>query len=115
MLTANVQCYASGVMSAREALIREILKQPEPLLRELRNYLAFLVERGQHGPNGAPPQPGPPVIPRDPRAPLRRTRSTARHNSPSRSARIGDGLPPRYQRLDFQSQRDCVFHRSALD
>ena len=31
-------------MSMREILIQEILKQPEPLLRELQHYLAFLVE-----------------------------------------------------------------------
>lgn len=34
-------------MSAREALIQEIQKQPEPLLQELRHYLAFLVEQYQ--------------------------------------------------------------------
>jgi hypothetical protein len=31
-------------VSTREALIQEILKQPEPLLRELQRYLAILVE-----------------------------------------------------------------------
>ena len=30
-------------MSMRDILIQEILKQPEPLLRELQHYLAFLV------------------------------------------------------------------------
>ena len=40
-------------MSTREALIQEILKQPEPLLREVQHYLAFLVELRKHGTNGA--------------------------------------------------------------
>ena len=40
-------------MSTREALIREILKQPEPLLREVQHYLAFLVEHQQSKSNGA--------------------------------------------------------------
>ena len=31
-------------MSMRDALIREIMKQPEPLLRELQHYLEYLVE-----------------------------------------------------------------------
>lgn len=43
--------YFSG-MSTREALIEEILKQPEPLLRELERYLAFLVEPQKNGANG---------------------------------------------------------------
>jgi hypothetical protein len=32
-------------MSTREALIQEILKQPEPLLREIRQYVAFLAKQ----------------------------------------------------------------------
>jgi hypothetical protein len=36
-------------MSTREALIQEILKQPEPLLQELQRYLAALVEHQQNG------------------------------------------------------------------
>jgi len=32
-------------MSTRDALIQEILKQPEPLLRELQHYLAFLTQQ----------------------------------------------------------------------
>jgi hypothetical protein len=32
-------------MSTRDALIQEILKQPEPLLRELQHYLAFLTKQ----------------------------------------------------------------------
>jgi len=39
-------------MSMREALIQEILKQPEPLLRELQHYLAFLVEHQKDGTAG---------------------------------------------------------------
>jgi hypothetical protein len=34
-------------MSTREALIQEILKLPEPLLRELQRYLAVLIEHGE--------------------------------------------------------------------
>jgi len=41
-------------MSTRDALIQEILKQPEPLLRELRHYLAFLVEHQENGANETP-------------------------------------------------------------
>jgi hypothetical protein len=32
-------------MSPRDALIREIMKLPEPLLRELRTYLDYLIGR----------------------------------------------------------------------
>jgi hypothetical protein len=39
-------------MSTREALIQEILKQPEPVLRELQHYLASLVEHQQNRTNG---------------------------------------------------------------
>lgn len=37
-------------MSTRESLLEEINRQPEPLLKELQNYLAVLVE--QRGKNG---------------------------------------------------------------
>ena len=37
-------------MSTRESLLEEINRQPEPLLKELQQHLAFLV--GQHGKNG---------------------------------------------------------------
>jgi hypothetical protein len=40
-------------MSTREALIQEILKQPEPLLRELQNYLAILVAHRKSENNGS--------------------------------------------------------------
>jgi hypothetical protein len=40
-------------MSTREALIQEILKQPEPVLREMQHYLAFLVERQTNGASAA--------------------------------------------------------------
>ena len=40
-------------MSTREALIQEILKQPEPLLPEVQHYLAFLVELRKRGTSGA--------------------------------------------------------------
>lgn len=43
-------------MSTREALIHEILRQPEPVLRELQDYLAFLAEHQKNGAN-APPAP----------------------------------------------------------
>src|SRR5260370_8919938 len=41
-------------MSTREALIQEILKQPEHLLRELQHYLNFLQEQHKGGTNGVP-------------------------------------------------------------
>ena len=41
-------------MSTREILIQELLKQPEPVLREIQHYLAFLLERQTSGTNGAP-------------------------------------------------------------
>jgi hypothetical protein len=41
-------------MSTREALIQEIMKQPEPLLRELHDYLSFLVANRKGETNGAP-------------------------------------------------------------
>jgi hypothetical protein len=44
-------------MSIREALIQEILKQPEPLLRETHHYLAFLVEQQENGTNQTPAVP----------------------------------------------------------
>lgn len=37
-------------MSTRESLLEEINRHPEPLLKELQNYLAVLVE--QRGKNG---------------------------------------------------------------
>jgi hypothetical protein len=40
-------------MSTREALIEEILKQPEPILLEVQNYLKSLLEMQKHGTNGA--------------------------------------------------------------
>jgi hypothetical protein len=40
-------------MSTREALIEEILKQPDSLLRELQHYLAFLIELHRRDTNGA--------------------------------------------------------------
>jgi len=40
-------------MSTREALIEEIVKQPEPVLRELQHYLAFLLEKQKNGNDGA--------------------------------------------------------------
>lgn len=39
-------------MSTRDALIREIMKQPEPLLRELHRYLEQLLEQRNLGANG---------------------------------------------------------------
>jgi hypothetical protein len=41
-------------MSTREALIQEILKQPDSLLRELQRYLTLLVELRQKESNGGP-------------------------------------------------------------
>jgi len=41
-------------VSTREALIHEILRQPEPVLRELQHYLAFLAEHQKKGANGTP-------------------------------------------------------------
>jgi len=46
--------YAFSGMSAREALIQEILKQPEPVLRELQRYLTILVEHQQSGAKATP-------------------------------------------------------------
>ena len=42
-------------MSTRDALIQELMKQPEPVLLELRHYLASLVEHGDHNGNGLKP------------------------------------------------------------
>jgi hypothetical protein len=44
-------------MSRRDALIQEILKQPDSLLRELQHYLAFLVEVQKRESNGGPTGP----------------------------------------------------------
>ena len=41
-------------MSTREILIQELLKQPEPVLREIQHYLAFLLERQTSGATGTP-------------------------------------------------------------
>ena len=43
-------------MSTREALIQEINKQPEALLREVQQFMAFLVEqhRRENAANGWP-------------------------------------------------------------
>lgn len=41
-------------MSTRETLLREILKQPEPILREVQHYLAFLLDQEKRGTNGTP-------------------------------------------------------------
>ena len=35
-------------MSTQESLIEEIKKQPEPVLKELQHYLAFLIEQRGH-------------------------------------------------------------------
>jgi hypothetical protein len=45
-------------MSTREALIQEILKQPEPVLRKIQHYLALIVEREPSGTSGAPSNAG---------------------------------------------------------
>lgn len=37
-------------MSTKEALIQEIMKQPEPLLKELQHYLDYLLIQ-EHGKN----------------------------------------------------------------
>ena len=39
----NADAIVIDAMGTREALIQEILRQPEPLLRELQHYLAILV------------------------------------------------------------------------
>ena len=44
-------------MSTREALIQEIEKLPEPVLREVRHYLAFLLELERRESNGKAAQP----------------------------------------------------------
>ena len=41
-------------MSTRDILIQELLEQPEPVLRELHRYLAFLVEQQKNRANGSP-------------------------------------------------------------
>ena len=46
--------HSAYAMSTREALIQEILKQPDSLLRELQHYLTFLVELQQKESNGGP-------------------------------------------------------------
>ncbi|MBI3850620.1 MAG: hypothetical protein HY298_10175 [Verrucomicrobia bacterium] len=40
-------------MSTRDALIQELMKQPEEVLREVRRYLASVVEHQTHNGNGA--------------------------------------------------------------
>jgi len=44
-------------MSTREALIQEILNQPEPLLREIRQYVAFLAKQRKSETEGTSPLP----------------------------------------------------------
>jgi hypothetical protein len=41
-------------MSTKDSLIQEIMNQPEPLLREVQHYLAFLLEleKRSNAPNG---------------------------------------------------------------
>jgi len=41
-------------MSTREALIKEISKQPDSVLRELHHYLTFLIQLQQRESNGGP-------------------------------------------------------------
>ena len=41
-------------MSTRDALIEEIMKQPEPVLREMRHYLDLIIARQEPTPNGKP-------------------------------------------------------------
>jgi len=40
-------------MSTRDALIQELMKQPEPVLLEMRHHLDSLVKQGSHNGNGA--------------------------------------------------------------
>ncbi|HMP83070.1 MAG TPA: hypothetical protein PKA41_10255 [Verrucomicrobiota bacterium] len=40
-------------MSTRDALIQELMKQPERVLREVRHYLDSLIESESHDSNGA--------------------------------------------------------------
>jgi hypothetical protein len=44
-------------MGTREALIQEILRQPEPVLRDLQHYLAGLVAHRNGGEKHALPSP----------------------------------------------------------
>ena len=39
-------------MSTRDALIQELMKQPEPVLLELRHYLESLAKQGDQNGNG---------------------------------------------------------------
>jgi hypothetical protein len=43
-------------MSTRDALIQELMKQPEPVLREVQHYLDSLVEHESPNGNGAKSQ-----------------------------------------------------------
>ena len=45
----NADAIVIDAMGTREALIQEILRQPEPLLRELQHYLAYLVAHQENG------------------------------------------------------------------
>jgi hypothetical protein len=40
-------------MSTRDALIQELMKQPEPVLLEMRHHLDSLVKQGPYNGNGA--------------------------------------------------------------
>ena len=43
-------------MSTRDALIQELMKQPEPVLLEMRQHLDSLVKQEAHNGNGTKPQ-----------------------------------------------------------
>ncbi len=43
-------------MSTRDALIQELMKQPEQVLREVQHYLDSLVEHESHNGNGTKPK-----------------------------------------------------------
>jgi hypothetical protein len=53
LASVGVAWYDFFTMSTREALILEIMQQPEPLLDELKRYLAVLKERQVRGANGS--------------------------------------------------------------
>jgi hypothetical protein len=42
-------------MSTRDALIQELMKQPEPVLLEMQHHLDFLVKHRAHNGNGLKP------------------------------------------------------------
>jgi hypothetical protein len=94
-----------NTMSTREALIQEILKQPESLLRELQHYLAFLVDLQQKESNDSlstRARLGRKSIFRKRLGHLQRNSLNAQSNCRLRKERSGDGVDAPYEWLLVQ-------------